>query len=355
MIKLLFKEKQIFIDDWTPYFFVIRDLLFDGKWDDLLNVSVENDFLFENIQKAREIETLFPDLKVEDYFPTTPSEIRSFFEYADIELSELKNNCDLDSIYDFANEALINDEYKMVEEYSELILDIDENSAYGFDLLGTLKYDQGEIEESVKYLKKAIAIDKDMIEPLSTLAQAYFNNKEYVKAAGIWKSMIEKNPDDVIAYFTLVDSYINLNDFTSAIDVLKALIGRFPNHLMGKVNLVSLLTIDGKLEEALKYEAEIEKTKPKNPTEMEIWANVNMKKEKYDIVETGIKEYLSKHEGPSFLRLWLVVPYIKDGRLSEAKAIIDDFKDSNILFNYGKHEIFDRFLNEKEIWASDLP
>lgn len=355
MIKIIQNGNNFMVDEWTPYFFVIRDLLFYGKWDEFLNLSENNTFLKKNISLAIELEKNFKVIKSEWFFPTTPKEIMSFFKVAGIKLCELKNRCDLDLIYDIANEALLNDEYDLTLDYADLLIKIDNRSAYGYDLFGTVKYDIGEIEESIKYLQMAVEIDEELAEPLSTLAQAYFNQKEFLKAAEIWKKMIDRNPDDIISYFTLVDSYLNLNDNDSAIETLKRLIERYPNHLMGKINLVSLLSIEGNLKEAIKYEDEIEKTKPKNPTEMEIWASVNLKKGKYAVVEAGIKEYLAEHEGPSFLKLWLVVPYIKSDRKEQAREIIEKFKDSNILFNYGKHEIFDPFLTENEIWECDLP
>ncbi|HPJ87574.1 MAG TPA: tetratricopeptide repeat protein [Thermotogota bacterium] len=355
MIKILHNQSDILIDEWTPYFFVIRDLLFYGKWDEFLGISEENAFIAENILCAKRIEEAFPAIGSALFLPTTPTEIVGFFETAKINLSNLHNQCDLDVLYDLANEALLNDDNDLVEQYAELLIKLDKDSAYGYDLLGTVKYDMGDIEGSIVYLQKAVELDDEMVEPLSTLAQAYFNRKEYEKAVDIWKKMIKLNPDDIISYFTLVDSYLNLKDNASAIRVLKQMIMRYPNHLMGKINLVSLLTANGDLKEAMTYEDEIEKTKPQNPTEMEIWASVNLKKEKYDVVENGIQEYLIKHEGPSFLKLWLVVPMIKSKRIEAARKIIDEFKDSNILFNYGKHEIFDPFLTEQEIWECDLP
>lgn len=355
MIKLSLNDRKISLDIWTPYFFIIRDLFFDGRWDAFMCIVNDNRLLEEQIETCKKIESLYPEIKAELFYPTTPLEIRDFLNQYRLKPSDLKGLCSLDVLYDIANEALLDEDYELTKEYAELILDIDDSSAYAYDLKGTVLYDQGKTKKSIEYLEKAVELDNTLVEALSTLGQAYFNVHEYEKSSAIWKRMIENNPDDVLAYFTLVDSYIHQKKYHDAISALKGLVQRFPKHLMGKINLVTLLQMVGDREQAERYEKEIENTHPLNPTEMEIWARINLQKEKYEVVEKGIKEFMSKHGGPDFLKLWLVVPYIKNGQKEDAKQIVEEFKDSNILFNYGKHEIFDPFLEESEIWECELP
>jgi len=355
MIKLSLNDRKISLDIWTPYFFIIRDLFFDGRWDAFMCIVNDNRLMEEQIETCKKIEGLYPDIKAELFYPTTPLEIRDFLNQYRIKPSDMKDLCSLDVLYDIANEALLDEDYDLTLDYAELILAIDDESAYAYDLKGTVLYDQGQTKKSIDYLEKAVELDNTLVEALSTLGQAYFNSHEYEKASDIWKRMIENNPDDVLAYFTLVDAFIHQKNYHAAIDAMKGFVQRFPKHLMGKINLVSLLQMVGEREQAEKYEKEIENTHPLNPTEMEIWARINLKKEKYEVVEKGIKEFMSKHGGPDFLKLWLVVPYIKNGKKEDAKQIVEEFKDSNMLFNYGKHEIFDPFLEESEIWECELP
>src|SRR6056297_756473 len=355
MIKLSLNDRKISLDEWTPYFFIIRDLFFDGQWDAFMCVVNDSRLMEEQIETCQKIEKLYPDIKAELFYPTTPLEIRDFLDQYHIQPADMRGLCSLDALYDIANEALLDEDYELTLDYAELIMDIDDSSAYAYDLKGTVLYDQGETQKSIEYLEKAVDLDHNLVEELYTLGQAYFNVHEYEKASNIWQKMIESNPDDVLAYFTLVDSYIHQKKYHDAISALKGLVGRFPEHLMGKINLVTLLQMVGKREEADKYEKEIENTQPLNPTEMEIWARINLQKEKYEVVEKGIKDFMDTHNGPDFLKLWLVVPYIKNGKKEDALLIVDEFKDSNILFNYGKHEIFDPFLEESEIWECGLP
>src|SRR6056297_132569 len=355
MIKLLLNDRKISIDEWTPYFFIIRDLFFDGRWDAFMCIVTDNPLMEQQIGTCTKVEGLYPEIKAELFYPTTPQEIRDFFDHYQVKLVDLKGLCSLDVLYDIANEALLDEDYELTREYAELIMNIDESSAYGYDLKGTLYYDQGDTSKSIECLEKAIELDESLVEALSTLGQAYFNVHQYEKASKIWKRMIENNPDDVLAYFTLVDAYLHQKKYHDAISVLKGLVERFPEHLMGKINLVTLLNMVGEADQADKYEKEIENTQPLNPTEMEIWARINLQKEKYEVVEKGIKDFMDTHNGPDFLKLWLVVPYIKNGKKEDALLIVDEFKDSNILFNYGKHEIFDPFLEESEIWECGLP
>ena len=355
MIKLSLNDRMISIDEWTPYFFIIRDLFFDGRWDAFMCIVKDNRLLEEQIETCTKIENLYPEIKAELFYPTTPLEIRDFLHQYHLKPSDLKGLCSLDIVYDIANEALLDEDYELNRDYANLIMDIDESSAYAYDLKGTLFYDQGDTKKSIKYLEKAVKLDNSLVEALSTLGQAYFNVHEYEKASKIWKKMIDNNPDDVLAYFTLVDSYLHQKKYHDAISALKGLVKRFPEHLMGKINLVTLLQMVGETDQAEKYEKEIEDTQPLNPTEMEIWARINLQKEKYEVVEKGIKDFLDTHDGPDFLKLWLVVPLIKSGKKDEAMLIVEEFKDSNILFNYGKHEIFVPFLEETEIWECGLP
>ena len=355
MIKLLLNDRKISIDEWTPYFFIIRDLFFDGSWDAFMCIVKDNRLLEEQIETCTKIENLYPEIKAELFYPTTPLEIRGFFDHYHVKMNRMKGLCSLNVLYDIANEALLDEDHELTQDYAELIMDIDETSAYAYDLKGTLLYDQGDTKKSIEYLERAVELDNSLVEALSTLGQAYFNVHQYEKASKIWKRMIENNPDDVLAYFTLVDSYLHQKRYHEAISVLKVLVKRFPEHLMGKINLVTLLQMVGETEQSKKYEKEIEETQPLNPTEMEIWARINLQKEKYEVVEKGIKEFIDSHGGPDFLKLWLVVPYIKNGKKDEAMSIVEEFRDSSILFNYGKHEIFDPFLEETEIWECGLP
>ncbi|MFP4461293.1 MAG: tetratricopeptide repeat protein [Thermotogota bacterium] len=355
MIKLSLNDRKISLDEWTPYFFIMRDLFFDGRWDAFMCIVKDRRLMEEQIETCKKIESLYPEIKAELFYPTTPLEIRDFLDQYHIEPSDMKGLCSLDTLYDIANEALLDEDYDLTLDYAELMMDIDDSSAYAYDLKGTVLYDQGKTKKSIEYLEKAVELDNNLVEALSTLGQAYFNRHEYEKASTVWKRMIESNPDDVLAYFTLADSYVHQKKYHDAISVLKSLVERFPKHLMGKINLVTLLQMVGETKTAEKYQKEIEQTQPLNPTEMEIWARINLQKEKYEVVEKGIKDFINVHGGPDFLKLWLVVPYIKSGKKEEAKLIVEEFKDSNILFNYGKHEIFDPFLEESEIWECGLP
>jgi len=349
-------EKSISIDEWTPYFFIIRELFFDGRWDAFMCIlNDDNKAGKDQIDKCKKIENCCPQIKAELFYPTTPAEIRDFFSTFNINISTMKGLCSLDGLYDIANEALLDEDYELTKEYANLILDIDDASAYAYDLIGTVLYNQGKIKKAIEHLEKAVALDGSLAEASSTLGQAYFNLREYKKASDVWKKMIENNPDDVLAYFTLADSYIQQKSYTQAISTLTQLVERFPNHLMGKVNLITLLRMIGDTVQAEKYEMEVETTQPKSSTELEIWARMNLQKEKYDIVEKGIKDFLKDGSAPDFLKLWLVVPFLKNGRKADALEIIEEFKDSNILFNYGKHQIFDPFLDESEIWECGLP
>ncbi|HPF16399.1 MAG TPA: tetratricopeptide repeat protein [Thermotogota bacterium] len=355
MIKLTLNDRMISLDEWAPYFFIIRDLFFDGRWDSFMCIVSDNPLMEEQIETCKKIEKLYPEIKAELFYPTTPMEIRDFFKEYHIKLSVMKDLCSLDTLYDIANEALLDEDFELTLEYAQLIMDIDDSSAYAYDLKGTVLFDQGKTKKSIENLEKAIKLDDGLLEAFSTLGQAYFNVHEYEKAASIWKKMIKKNPDDVLAYFTLVDAYLHQKKFQDAISVLKDLIERFPKHLMGKINLITILQMIGENKLAEQYEKEIEQTKPLNPTELEIWARMNLQKGKYSVVEDGIKKYLDLHGGPDFLNLWLVVPYIKNGKKKQAMEIVNAFKGSNMLFNYGKHEIFDPFLEESEIWECGLP
>ncbi|HOX65990.1 MAG TPA: hypothetical protein PLB79_09245, partial [Thermotogota bacterium] len=46
------------IEDWTPYCFIIRDLLYDGSWETMKKDAEGNTFLEPLIQQAQDLEKL---------------------------------------------------------------------------------------------------------------------------------------------------------------------------------------------------------------------------------------------------------------------------------------------------------
>jgi len=356
MIKIKMQNRIFTIDDWTPYFFILKDFLFNGDWEDVYEALKGSKSASDQIENCRSIETAFDgEINSELFLPTTALEIRDFFQSFEISPEKIKNYIAFSAIHEYANEMILEEDYQEAEELARLMTDFDADCAYAYDIFGTIAFDKGQIAKSIETLEKACELNPDLDEAYSTLGQAYFNNGEYDRSANVWERLIEKNPDDVLAYFTLVDAYLQQNKINDAIASLRMMVERFPSHLMGKINLISLLKKAGRGEEAAAYEHEVEQTQPQNSTELEIWARMNLEKQNYELVEEGIKKFLLQNNGPAFLKLWLVVPYVKSGKIDEAKRIISEFRESNILFNYGKHEIFDPFLEEKEIWECELP
>jgi len=117
---------------------------------------------------------------------------------------------------------------------------------------------RGRMKDAAGLLKFASDLDPDL--PLGNLkylvAEAYYKDREFERAAAIYAEAIVERPDTAVAelaYFNLAESYVVLGDSTRAIDALWQLLERFPR---GKLARRAQFKLDNLLYEHAQSEFE---------------------------------------------------------------------------------------------------
>ncbi|HPE69309.1 MAG TPA: tetratricopeptide repeat protein [Thermotogota bacterium] len=337
------------ITQWSPYAFVVRDLLYDGSWE-----KMEMDFahvagLGGWASECMRLEHFFGErISGEMFLPTSSVELRSFLKNFHVNLSELRHVSE-EGLYEWASECISSDDWEQAEKIALLMLDIRTESPKALEILGTLHIEKGETTQGVDLLQKALSLDPSILPAYSTLGQVFFNQGEYHKAIEQWKNIIQQDPNEVLAYFTIVDAYLNLGEKVKAVDTLLEFVQKFPHSILGNAHLYSLLSDMGRSDEAETTRGKILHSVPQSSTEMEVWARFQYEAGHFQKVEKAVQSFLDQHPGQGYLKLLLVVPLMKQGRVEEARKIVEDFKASRLWFYYGKHEIFEGFLTPAEM------
>lgn len=87
-------------------------------------------------------------------------------------------------------------------EYEEIIRHDPNNWQAHYDL-ALVYYKQGEIEKAIKFLKKAVILNKDFIEAYHKLSELYAKKEKYALAKEALKEILRLDRTDVSAWFNL--------------------------------------------------------------------------------------------------------------------------------------------------------
>ncbi len=332
----------------TPLAIIIRDLFYEGDWEAMEEDLGKNEVMKAEIETCKKIEENLVQLGEEVYNPVSFPELKEWLDEVDINVSNM-NHISLNGLYDLALDYADRGLYDTAYEIISFMLDFDPHYAPAYELKGSLLMEQGRIEEGLVYLDKAIDIDPWLIEAYSSLGEGYYNLGDYEKAAYYWEKEIEKAPENKLTYFMLAEAYEKLGNHQKAINTLSRLLHRDPDSVLALYEMKEIYEKMGEEDKAKEVEDRIATIKPKYTNDIEVWAKVLLRRGEYEKVMEVLEEKLNSTKLNTHIKLLLIVPYIKLGMKDKAKEIIDEIKDNNVWYYYGKKELFGEFLSEEEM------
>lgn len=349
VVVLRFDNENISINTLTPFVLILRDLFYENDWENLQEDIKNNEILKTEAEKIRKIERYLESaIPHHSYLPISYDELMSFFDETGLKFSEM-THCSLEGIVQLAEDFADKNDLDTAIKFTDLMLKIDKDFAYAYELKGSYYIEKGEIEKGIKFLEKAITMDPWLIGAYSVLGETYYNMEQYEKAAQYWELEIEKAPNNKFTYFMIAEAYVKANKIDKAIKTLELLLERDSKDILAKYELIDLYKKSGKEDLAEKLEKEILSMVPYYSNDIEVWAKIKFKYGMYEDVAKFLEKKLPELETEDHLKLLLVIPYVKKGEIEKAKAILDEFKDKSVWYFYGKRELFSEFLNEKEL------
>lgn len=349
VVILEFDRDGIEINTITPFVLILRDLFYENDWEGLEEDIKKNELLIKEAEKIKKIERyLERTIPHHAYLPVSCDELLSFFRETDLKFSDMKH-CSLEGIAQLAEEFADRNDMDTAIKFTDMMLRIDKNYAYAYELKGSYYIEKGNLEEGIRLLEKAITMDPWLIGAYSVLGETYYNLEQYEKAAQYWEHEIEKAPNNKFTYFMVADAYVKAGKIEKAIEVLKNLVKRDDKNILARFELADLYRKIGKNDIAEKYEKEILNTEPYYSNDIEVWAKVKFKYGMYEDVARFLETRAQIVQDKEHLKLLLVIPYIKKGEFDKAKRILEELKNKSVWYFYGRKELFSEFLNEEEM------
>ncbi|ANQ53011.1 MULTISPECIES: tetratricopeptide repeat protein [unclassified Thermosipho (in: thermotogales)] len=343
-VEMMVKDKTLILTDETPFFIMLRDLFYGGDW-----YNMKKDFT-EFVNEIEDLEFIEKNITILGeafYGPIIWSEIIAFLNKRNIHPDKFEHGT-VDGLYELAIEYADKDLLGDAKNILEFALKIDKNFAPAYEFLGTILIEHGNFDEGIKFLNRAIEVDPWLVQAYSTLGEVYYNKGEYDKAIGYWLKEIEYSPNDIFTYFMIADAYTRSKNYEKAIEILNRLIEIDNDNVIAMYELSQIYREIGKEKEAEIVEQEILNSKPSDPNGMEIWAKIKMKYGKYEEIVKAIEPMIDESIESLHLKALLIVPYIKLGKTEKARKFYEELKQNDFWYLFGKKEIFDKYLTNKE-------
>ncbi|MCD6238261.1 MAG: tetratricopeptide repeat protein [Thermotogae bacterium] len=354
LVEFITPKGNYVVTELSPFVLMIRDYLYGGSWKRMKN-NVELNGVFATEMDALE--------GIEQFI----GETLGGYTYEPFVLSEFldvikENGLSIDSFVDVDPEAL----YLFAQRYADemgtektvevlkILLKFTPNYAHFYELLGSLYVEMGNYNLGEKNLLKSIELDPKLVESYSELGEMYYNLENYEDAIRYWKKEIELSPQNRFTYFMLSDAYKKLHRYEDAINIMKELCREDERNILARYKLAALYREIGDEKRAKEYENEILYLKPYYNNDVEVWAKIQFKYGKCKETEDVLLDYIKRYPLDAHLKLLLIVPYVKAGKYKEANKILDEFRSSKVWYYYGKRELFNEFLTDKERQSLNL-
>lgn len=349
IVKMNLDNDSVEITELTPFPILLCEFLYEGDFE-LMKADLKHNSKF--IEEANKIDKLIkylPGLNSNFViYPFVLSEFISYLSEFNISYSDLAH-ISLNGLFDTVLLEADKKNFEFVKEVIEFILKIDPSFAPAYELMGSVLIEKGEIEEGGEYLEKAIKLDPWNIAALSELGELYFNLGEYEKAAEIWKKELELSPNNYVTYFMIADAYIQKESYEKAAHVLEKFLNRFPNSILGKYELSSIYENLSRKTEANELKEEILNSTPEYSSDIEVWAKVMFENQKYKEVQNFIEKFVEQNKDHQHFKLLLVIPYLKDKKIEEAKKIYNEVKENYMWYIYGLKDILNNNLSKDQL------
>ena len=208
------------------------------------------------------------------------------------------------SVLSFTHETITNialetNRLDLAQEYFELVLQVQPNSARLYDYLGYLLYlqnkpvqarailekalnldsslaslhnnlgvillDQGEISEAIIHLEEAVLLDPTSSNAYLNLANAYLKYKDYESALANYQKAYEIDPNQIDAKALWASAALEIGQTTAAQEVWKDVLTINPNHPLANQGIGVIESFDRNFNAALPYLQSAILENPENP------------------------------------------------------------------------------------------
>ncbi|MEN3042008.1 MAG: tetratricopeptide repeat protein [Fervidobacterium sp.] len=342
------KDFSIDIDEETPMFVILRDVFYSGDWRNMKKDVEEMPELVRKIEDLEKLEEKFVSLNEIIYEPIVWTEIIEFLEKYNLTPESLLH-ATADGLYELAIEYADKNQTEVAKDILKFAMKLDKNYAPAFEFYGSLLLEDGDIDGAIKYLNRSIELDPWLIQSYSMIGEAYYNIGNYEKAIEYWEREIKLSPTNTFTYFMISDAYTKIGKISKAIDILEKFRESSENSIIALFELAELYRKSGKEDKAKEYETLIMEMDPqKDPNGIEIWAKVHLKKGNYEKVISVIENVINSNPEAKHLNLVLAVAYVKTNQIDKARRVVDELRDDNFWYLYGKREFFDELLTSSE-------
>ncbi|AHH08172.1 tetratricopeptide repeat protein [Borrelia anserina] len=229
-------------------------------------------------------------------------------------------------------------DFKNGEKYlDKAIASIKEKNDIIFYNLAMAKFENDNLNESLKIINKALNINPEKPEYLYLKASIYLTKENYNEAIPLYNAVILKNPDNITAHINLARAYEKLGNELKAIEVLEKIKNK--NHLTALNNLGILYKNKGNYKKAIEIFQQAE-------------ANSSLEA-KYNLATTllaikdnkrameKLKEYIKVNpNNPEALHALGIIEYNENGNDKILKEVITKFP------NYKKNKTIIKILGK---------
>jgi len=341
-------DETFTVDDLTPFVLIIRRLFYeDDSQMMLLNVSNLKE-IHDELKKVMKMEEkLGEKIPSYSYMPISYLELMEYMDENGVSIEDFAD-ASSNGIVRIAENLADSNEYDEALKFIELALKLIPDDPYPLMLKGSFLVEMGRMDEGVEYLEKSVEKDPSLVTAYSILGDIYYNKGDYERASSYWEREIEISPESRFTYFMIADAKKKMGDLRGAIEILEKLAKMDKNDILVRYELMELYNSIGNEEMAKKYEMEILDSKPCYSNDLEVWAKVQYKHGNYDVVREILESGEFNMDDP-MIKLLLIVPYAKCGKLDRARELLEELKMTSSWYFYGKKEFLSEFLKGSEI------
>ena len=202
----------------------------------------------------------------------TVSQLEHFREAIETYQEFLEIEPDNAAAYCYAGECFERlEEYGMAKIYYMKSLSFDEHFADSWFGLGVVKSQDGNHNEAVRDIHRALTLDKDNTEYLFALASAYANMQQYENAVTIFKKLVQLITGDIYMWDCFAQIYAKQGAFTEAQSIITEALFFNPDSALLRYRLAAYYLLNDEEQQGL---ATLEEALKTNPEESESFFDV---------------------------------------------------------------------------------
>ncbi|MBR1776625.1 tetratricopeptide repeat protein [bacterium] len=221
-------------------------------------------------------------------------------------------------------------------------LRLDNKNAEVYNLIGVLKLQQGEVDEAVEYVERAVEISAQSYF-YETLFQAYIRQQSYEKIIKNSSFVLELFKDNFTLLFNVALAYKNLHQNKEAIKFYEKALNVNPTSYQAWFNLANVYSIEAETENALSAMQVCKKLRPKDGETRYFLSLALMRVKNYDKGLKYFENRVSKEVASAVLKKTYPNKFRED---NEWKG--ENIKNKTILVYYeagfGDVIMFSRYL-----------